>query len=70
MSTLLQVENYSNNLFMMAGVSNDNAVYRAKPCPVCARLIIQAGIKNVYVRIGENAEEYDVVSAKDLVWHL
>ena len=24
MSTFLQVENYSNNLFMMAGVSNDN----------------------------------------------
>ena len=35
----------------LAGVSNDNAVYRAKPCPVCARLIIQAGIKNVYVRL-------------------
>ena len=54
----------------LAGVSNDNSVYRAKPCPVCARLIIQSGIKNVYVRVGENADEYEVISSQDLIWHL
>ena len=54
----------------LVGVSNDNSVYRAKPCPVCARLIIQSGINNVYVRVGENADEYEVIPAKDLIWHL
>ena len=33
-------------------------------------LIIQAGINNVYVRVGENADEYEVIHAKDLIWHL
>lgn len=54
----------------LAGVNpEDNTVHKAKPCPLCARLIIQAGIKNVFMRIGESEEEYMMISAKDLVWH-
>ncbi|PWJ46875.1 deoxycytidylate deaminase [Faecalicatena contorta] len=54
----------------LAGVNpEDNAVHKAKPCPLCSRLIIQAGIKNVIMRIGEKGEEYVVISAKELIWH-
>ena len=31
-------------------------------------MIIQAGIKNVYLRIGSKENEYKVVAAKDLKW--
>ena len=55
----------------LAGINpDDNSVHRAKPCPICSRLIIQAGIKNVYLRVGAKAGEYEVVPAQDLVWHL
>ncbi len=40
----------------------------AKPCPLCARTIIQAGIRNVYLRVGEGAENYVVVPAAELKW--
>ncbi len=53
----------------LAGVNPvDNSVHRAKPCPLCARLIIQAGIRNVIMREGEAAGEYAVIPAKDLSW--
>lgn len=53
----------------LAGINpEDNSIHRAKPCPVCARLIIQAGIRNVVLRIGENAEDYIVVPARELSW--
>ena len=53
----------------LAGVNpQDNSIHRAKPCPLCARLIIQAGINNVYLRVGEGAGDYIVVPAKDLEW--
>ena len=43
----------------LAGINpGDNSVHRAKPCPICSRLIIQAGIKNVYLRVGAKAGEY------------
>lgn len=43
----------------LAGVNpGDNSIHRARPCPLCARLIIQAGIKNVILRIGPNAGDY------------
>lgn len=55
----------------LAGINpGDNSIHRAKPCPLCSRLIIQAGIQNVYLRVGDKAGEYEVVPAKDLVWHL
>ena len=47
---------------------SDNSIHEAKPCPLCARTIIQAGIRNVYLRVGEGAENYIVISAKDLKW--
>ena len=53
----------------LAGVNpNNNSVHRAKPCPLCARSIIQAGVNNVYLRIGDGANEYIKVSATDLEW--
>ncbi len=54
----------------LAGINpEDNTVHKAKPCPLCARLIIQAGIANVILRIGEKEDEYLVIPVKDLVWH-
>lgn len=54
----------------LAGVNpQDNSVHRAKPCPVCARLIVQAGIQNVILRVGEGADEYVIIPATELQWH-
>lgn len=54
----------------LAGINpTDNTVHRAKPCPLCARLIIQAGISNVFMRVGENAGEFVVIPSKELMWH-
>lgn len=53
----------------LTGVNlSDNTIHKAKPCPLCARTIIQAGINNVYLRVGEGADNYEVMSAKDLEW--
>lgn len=35
---------------------------------ICARTIIQAGINNVFMRVGEGAGNYIVVPAKELEW--
>ena len=56
------------DLYLVGVNPGDNSIHRAKPCPICARTIIQAGIRNVYMRIGEGAEEYVVLSARDLEW--
>lgn len=54
----------------LAGVNpEDNSVHQAKPCPLCARLIIQAGIRNVIMRTGPGPEEYTVIPAEKLVWY-
>lgn len=54
----------------LAGINpEDNSVHPAKPCPLCARLIVQAGIRNVIMRVGNNADEYVVVSPGELKWH-
>lgn len=53
----------------LAGVNPaDNSVHKAKPCPICARTIIQAGINNVIMRVGEGADNYIVIPAKELEW--
>lgn len=57
------------DLYLAGLTPADNSVHRAKPCPLCARLIIQAGIRNVYLRTGEGAENYIVVPAKELEWY-
>lgn len=53
----------------LAGINpSDNSVHKANPCPVCARQIIQAGIKNVYLRVGDGADNYIVIPANELKW--
>ncbi len=47
----------------------DNTIHPAKPCPLCARFLLQAGIKNVIMRVGDREEDYTIVPATDLVWH-
>ena len=56
------------DLYLTGVNPEDNSIHKAKPCPLCARTIIQAGINNVYLRIGEGAENYIVVPAKELEW--
>ena len=54
----------------LAGINpEDNTVYKAKPCPVCAKLIIQAGIENVFMRTGEKEDEFVMIPAKELIWY-
>lgn len=54
----------------LAGVNPaDNSVHQAKPCPLCARMIIQAGIRNVIMRTGEGEEDYTITPAVELEWH-
>lgn len=54
----------------LAGINpKDASIHPAKPCPLCARTIIQAGIRNVYLRQGEGADNYMVLSAEELEWH-
>ena len=47
----------------------DNSIHKAKPCPLCARSIIQAGINNVILRVVEGADNYIIVPAKELEWY-
>ncbi len=56
------------DLYLVGINPNDNSIHEAKPCPLCARTIIQAGINNVYIRTGEGAGNYIVVPAKELIW--
>lgn len=54
----------------LAGINpGDCSVHEAKPCPMCAKLIIQAGIRNVILRTGSGAEEYRVLKPADLEWY-
>jgi len=46
----------------------DGSIHRAKPCPLCARLIIQAGIRNVYLRQSNKANDHIVIPASELEW--
>ena len=56
------------DLYLTGVNPGDNSIHRAKPCPICARTIIQAGIENVILRVGEGADNYVIVPAKELVW--
>lgn len=56
------------DLYLTGVNPEDNSIHRAKPCPICARMIIQAGIRNVYLRVGEGADNYIVVPARELEW--
>ncbi len=46
------------------------SVHKAKPCPLCARMIIQAGIRKVYLRRGEGADNYEEIPAEKLEWYI
>ena len=55
----------------LAGINpEDLSVHKARPCPLCARMIIQAGIRNVYLRKGEGAGNYEEIPASELVWYI
>lgn len=56
------------DLYLTGIEPKDCSIHPAKPCPLCARLIIQAGIRNVILRQGEGADNYIVVPAKELEW--
>ena len=56
------------DLYLVGINPADNTIHKARPCPVCARNIIQAGIRNVYLRVGEGEDEYIVVPADELKW--
>jgi dCMP deaminase len=56
------------DLYLVGVNPEDNSIHKAKPCPLCARTIIQAGIEKVYLRIGEGAGNYIVVPANELEW--
>ena len=44
------------DLYLVGINPRDNSIHKAKPCPLCARTIIQAGIRNVYLRVGEGPD--------------
>ena len=55
----------------LAGINpQDLSVHKAKPCPLCARMIIQAGIKNVYLRKGEGVDNYECIPSQKLEWYV
>ena len=56
------------DLYLTGVNPKDNSIHRAKPCPLCARMIIQAGIQNVILRTGEGADNYIIMAATDLEW--
>ena len=56
------------DLYLVGINPRDNSIHKAKPCPLCARTIIQAGIRNVYLRVGEGPDNYIVVPAEKLEW--
>lgn len=57
------------DLYLTGINPSDNSIHKAKPCPLCARSIIQAGIRNVILRIGEGADNYVIVPAVNLEWY-
>jgi dCMP deaminase len=57
------------DLYLSCVNPGNHSVHRAKPCPLCARQIIQAGINNVVLRIGEGEDDYEIIPAKNLEWY-
>lgn len=46
------------DLYLVGVNPQDNTIHRAKPCPLCARAIIQAGIRNVFLRCADSEGDY------------
>ena len=57
------------DLYLTGINPKDNSIYAAKPCPICARMIIQAGIKNVYLRQSNKENDYIKLPAIELEWY-
>lgn len=58
------------DLYLTGVNPEDSSIHIAKPCPLCARMIIQAGIKNVYLRQSENPNDYKTIHADELQWFI
>lgn len=56
------------DLYLVGVNPQDNTIHRAKPCPLCARAIIQAGIRNVFLRCGDSEGDYKMIPASELDW--
>ena len=56
------------DLYLVGVNPKDNSIHKAKPCPLCARTIIQAGIRYVIMRTGEGEDGYVVVPSEQLEW--
>jgi len=56
------------DLYLVGINPADHSIHKANPCPLCARSIIQSGIRNVYMRVGEGVGNYVMVPASELVW--
>ena len=55
-------------LYLVGVNPKDNSIHRAKPGPLCARTIIQAGFRYVIMRTGEGVDDYVVVPSEQLEW--
>lgn len=58
------------DLYLTGVNPSDGSVHKAKPCPLCARMIIQAGIRNVYLRQSDAPNDYIKMPAENLEWYL
>lgn len=58
------------DLYLTGVNPSDGSVHKAKPCPLCARMIIQAGIRNVYLRQSDTPNDYIKMPADQLEWYL
>jgi len=58
------------DLYLTGVNPSDGSVHKAKPCPLCARMIIQAGIRNVYLRQSVAPNDYIKMPADKLEWYL
>ena len=58
------------DLYLTGVNPSDGSVHKAKPCPLCARMIIQAGIRNVYLRQSNSPNDYIRMPADQLEWYL
>lgn len=56
------------DLYLTGINPSDCSIHEARPCPLCARMIIQAGIKNVILRLGDGEDNYKVIPAEKLEW--
>jgi len=52
----------------LVGIENDgNYNPNTKPCDMCERLIINAGIEKIYLKIGPDDDDFKEILVKDLI---